>query len=94
MSVDYLYSGDINSSLETRSYSEIKSNSQTSPILIQNCIEQIYRESFEYIGFDFFKIDHTRGLPGYLYQLTKIVGAHATVYYSPEVESLIKMLKK
>lgn len=133
MSIDYLYSGDINSTLTVNSYSEVKTNPLTSPIFIQNCIKQIYKESFDlikqrakevvipdvvgtpleiktltskmdsvlnypnkfiftskssynYVGFDSFKIDNSRGLPGYLYELTRIVGAHSIIYYSPEVE--------
>jgi hypothetical protein len=132
MNIDYLYSGDINSTLSLNSYSEIKTNQLTSPSFIQNCIKKIYKESFNivknkckeviipnigsppkiknifskidsvlvnpnryifaskssynYIGFDSFKIDNSRGLPGYLYHLTKIVEAKSTIYYSPEVE--------
>lgn len=133
MSIEYLYAGDINSSLPQRSYFESKTSPLTSPSVIQNCIKQIYKDSFDivksrakeitipdvtgtptevgiltskmdsmlsypnkyiftskssynYIGFDSFRIDNSRGLPGYLYELTRIVGAHSRVYYSPEVE--------
>lgn len=135
MSIDYLYAGDINSSLPQKSFSEIRENPLTSPSFVVNCISQIYKDSFDivkerakevtipedmdspvdmsylvskmdsmlgypnkyvftskssynYIGFDSFKIDNNRGLPGYLYQLTKIVGVQSIVYYSPEVEEL------
>lgn len=133
MSIEYLYAGDVNASLPQKSYCETKTNPLTSPSVIQNCIKQIYKDSFDivksrakevvipditgaptelnlltskmdsvlsypnkyvftskssynYIGFDSFRIDNSRGLPGYLYELTRIVGAHSRVYYSPEVE--------
>jgi len=133
MSIEYLYAGDINTSQSQSSYSETKANPLTSPSVIQNCIKQIYKESFDiiklrakevvipditgtpieiklltskmdsvlnypnkfvfaskssynYVGFDTFKIDTTRGLPGHFYELTRIIGAQSIVYYSPEVE--------
>ena len=49
MSVDYLYSGDVVSSLSPSYYSEIRRNPLTSPSFIINCLKQIYSESFDLV---------------------------------------------
>lgn len=46
VSIDYLFSGDVNGSSDM-SYSEIKKNPLVSPSLIINCINKIYKESFD-----------------------------------------------
>lgn len=46
VSIDYLFSGDVISSVDM-SYSELKMNKSTSPSLIINCFEKIYKESFD-----------------------------------------------
>jgi len=45
LSIDYLYSGDINSSLSNGVYTEIKNGPLVSPSVIINCLKQIYTES-------------------------------------------------
>lgn len=47
--VEYLYSGDVNSSLNDDFYSETKTTPLTSPSVIINCLKKIYKESFDLV---------------------------------------------
>lgn len=134
LSIDYLYSGDINSSLPNSAYTEIKSGPLVSPSVIINCLKHIYTDSinilkskskeivfnapsndvdisnllsvidsslnypckyifmskstYKYLGYDGIIPSTTSALPSYFFHATRITGANANIYISPDIEDV------